>query len=88
MQRTTYAPGFHPLQNQYIPGVWQWGLDAGLVKNFRLTERANLRFNMDAFNVLNSPGTPNSISSSSGILSTIGFANSGREVQFTLRLAW
>jgi Carboxypeptidase regulatory-like domain len=88
VQRTTYAPGFHPLQNQYIPGVWQWGLDAGLVKNFRLTERANLRFNMDAFNVLNSPGTPNSISSSSGILSTIGFANSGREVQFTLRLAW
>jgi hypothetical protein len=87
-QRTTYSPGIHPFQNQYFPGVATWGLDAGLVKNFRITERANLRFNIDAFNVLNHPGTPNSISSGSGVLSTFGAANSGREVQFSLRLAW
>jgi hypothetical protein len=87
-QRTTYSPGIHPFQNQYLPGVATWGLDAGLVKNFQITERVNLRFNMDAFNVLNHPGTPNSISSGSGVLSTFGAANSGREVQFSLRLAW
>jgi hypothetical protein len=68
--------------------VLQWGLDAGLVKNVHITERVNLRFNMDAFNVFNHPGTPNAISSGSGVLSTIGFFNSGREVQFTLRLGW
>ena len=88
IQRTTYSPGIHPFQNQYLPGVATWGLDAGLIKNFRITERANLRFNMDAFNVLNHPGTPNAITSSSGVLSTFGAANSGREVQFSLRLAW
>ena len=88
VQRTTYAPGVYPLSNQYLPGVLQWGLDAGLVKNVHITERVNLRFNMDAFNVFNHPGTPNAISSGSGVLSTIGFFNSGREVQFTLRLGW
>jgi hypothetical protein len=43
---------------------------------------------VDAFNVLNHPGTPNAISGSSGILNTFGAANGGREVEFTLRLAW
>jgi hypothetical protein len=88
VQRTTYAPGINPFQNQYLPGVITWGLDAGLIKNFRITERVNLRFNMDAFNVLNHPGTPNAISGTSGVLSTFGAANGGREVEFTLRLGW
>jgi hypothetical protein len=88
VQRTTYAPGINPFQNQYLPGVITWGLDAGLIKNFRITEKVNLRFNMDAFNVLNHPGTPNSISGTSGVLSTFGAANGGREVEFTLRLGW
>src|SRR5205085_9989377 len=75
VQRTTYAPGVYPLQNQYLPGVLQWSLDAGLVKNVWIRERFNIRFNMDAFNVLNHPGTPNAINGGSGVLSTIGFAN-------------
>ena len=58
------------------------------MKNVWIRERVNLRFNMDAFNVLNHPGTPNAISSGSGVLSTVGFANAGRQVQFTLRLGW
>src|SRR5262249_41987317 len=50
VQRTTYAPGTNPYQNQYRPGVITWGLDAGLIKNIPITEKVNLRFNMDAFN--------------------------------------
>jgi len=88
VQRTTYAPGLNPYQNQYRPGVITWGLDAGLIKNFPISERVNLRFNADAFNVLNHPGTPNAISGTSGILNTFGAASGGREVEFTLRLAW
>ncbi|MBI3207970.1 MAG: hypothetical protein HYZ37_03595 [Candidatus Solibacter usitatus] len=88
VQRTTYAPGTNPFQNQYVPGVLTWGLDAGLIKNFQIRENINLRFNVDAFNVLNHPGTPNAISGTSGVLSTFGAANGGRDVQFSLRLGW
>jgi len=88
VQRIAYAPGINPFQNQYRPGVSTWTLDAGLIKNFLITEKFNLRFNMDAFNVLNHPGTPNSISGTTGILNTFGAANGGREVEFTLRLSW
>ena len=56
VQRTTYSPGLNPYQNQYRNGVITWGLDAGLIKNFPITERVNLRLNVDAFNVLNHPG--------------------------------
>jgi hypothetical protein len=88
VQRTTYAPGTNPLQNQLLPGVFTWVFDAGLIKNIAITERVNLRFNMDAFNVLNHPGTPNAVSGSTGVLNTFGAANGGREVQFSLRLGW
>lgn len=86
-QRTTYAPGINPFQNQYLSGVITWGLDAGLIKNFRLGEKVNLRFNMDAFDVLNHPGRPIA-SAEPAVLSTFGAANGGREVEFTLRLGW
>ena len=88
MQRTTYGPGTNPFQNQYFRGVFTWTMDAGLIKNVSISERVFLRFQADAFNVLNHPGTPNSISGSSGILNTFGAANGGREVEFTMRLTW
>jgi len=56
VQRTTYSPGLNPYQNQYRRGVFTWNMDAGLIKNVPLTEKVNLRLNVDAFNVLNHPG--------------------------------
>ena len=88
VQRTTYNPGLNPFQNQYFNGVFTWTMDAGLIKNTPIAEKINLRFNADAFNVLNHPGTSNSISATSGILNTFGAASSGREVEFTMRLTW
>ena len=85
--RTTYADNLPPLRNQYMAGVRQWGLDASLFKTIPITERFNLRFNADAFNVLNHPGNPNTIGGD-GVLSTRASGQAARELQLTLRLTW
>jgi len=87
VQRTTYNDGLHPWRQQYFPSVRQWGLDASLFKTIPITERVNLRFNADFFNVFNMPGSPNSVGSD-GILSTRSSGQSARELQLTLRLSW
>jgi len=86
-QRTTYNDGLHPWRQQYMRSVNTWGLDASLFKRIPITERVNLRFNADFFNVLNRPGTPSGIGGN-GILSTFTSGQSARELQLTLRLAW
>jgi hypothetical protein len=43
-----------------------WNLDSGLLKNFKLTERFNLQFRAEAFNVLNHPNFQNPRNASSG----------------------
>lgn len=86
-QRIAYNDNLHPWRNQYLPSVRQWGLDASLFKTVPITERVNLRFNADFFNVLNKPGNPNSVGSN-GILSTVNSGQSARELQLTLRLTW
>jgi len=43
-----------------------WNLDSGLTKNFKLTERFNLQFRAEAFNVLNHPNFENPRNASSG----------------------
>jgi hypothetical protein len=87
VQRTTYNNGLNPMQNQYIPGPSNWGLDASLFKTVKITEQFRLRFNADFFNVLNMPGLtgPNG---STGILSLQNSNNSPRQLQLTLRLQW
>jgi len=75
--------GINPLHG---PGLQQ--LDSSLFKTFKLTERANLQFRMDAFNTFNHPNfsTPDN---------TVGDPNEGqifstsvdnRRMQFGLRL--
>jgi hypothetical protein len=85
--RTAYDTGYHPWQNQYLPGPRQWGLDASLFKLVSLTERFRLRFNADFFNVLNHPGNPNAVGSD-GILNTQNSGQAPRTLQLTLRLSW
>ncbi|PYY13184.1 MAG: hypothetical protein DMG60_22475 [Acidobacteria bacterium] len=43
-----------------------WNLDSGLLKNFKLTERFNIQFRAEAFNVLNHPNFNNPRNASSG----------------------
>jgi hypothetical protein len=87
VQRVTYDTGLNPWRNQYLPSVLQWGLDASLFKVFPLTERINLRFNADFFNVLNHPGNPNTIGAD-GFLNTRSSGQNPRTLQLTLRLTW
>jgi hypothetical protein len=77
------------------PGAWQF--DAGVSKRFRLTERFQLQFRTDIFNLFNHPqyGLPNSDVSAEGfgqIASTINIGPVGtgtaRQVQFALKLAF
>lgn len=87
VQRTTYASGYNPWQNQYAPGILQWGLDASLFKVVSITERLRLRFNADFFNVLNHPGNQNNIGSN-GVLNTQPSGQAPRTLQLSLRLSW
>jgi hypothetical protein len=85
-QRTTLS-GLLPLRQQYLPSVRQWNLDASLFKTIPINERFNARLNVDFFNVLNSPGNPNSVGST-GMLATRNSGQSPRTLQLTLRLTW
>ena len=84
--RTTVNTNYNPWQNQYLPGPWNFGLNASLFKNFNLTETVRLRFNADFFSVLNNPGLTQP--SSNGVLSLQSSSNSPRALQLTLRLTW
>jgi hypothetical protein len=87
VQLVTYGPSLHPWQNQFLPSVRQWGLDASLFKNIPIRERFNIRFNADFFNVLNHPGNPSSVGGD-GMLSTRSSGTSPRTLQLSLRLSW
>jgi hypothetical protein len=87
LQRTTYDTGLYPWNNQYLPSVLQWGMDASLFKRIAITERCSLRFNADFFNVFNHPGNPSGVGSN-GVLSTRSSGQGARQLQLTLRLTW
>jgi len=87
VQRVTYDSGANPWRNQYLPSIWQWGLDASLFKIIPIGERANLRFNADFFNVLNHPGNPNSVGAD-GFLNCQSSGQNPRTLQLSLRFSW
>jgi hypothetical protein len=67
------------------PGLWQWDLAAN--KSFRMTERANLQFRSEFFNVLNHTnfGLPTAVTTSSAF-GTIRTTYPARQIQFALKL--
>jgi hypothetical protein len=86
-QRVAMDTGLHPWRNQFVPGPWNFGLDASIFKNISVTERVKLRFNADFFAVLNNPGIGQP-SNASGIISLQNSANAPRELQLSLRLTF
>ena len=50
-----YETGFTTGQRNIFRQTWQRRLDISLVKNTLITERLNLRFSMDVFNITNTP---------------------------------
>jgi hypothetical protein len=72
-----------------LRGPDYWTIDAALLKNIKLTERLNLQFRAEAFNLFNRenfnpPGT-NINSSTFGVLSSTA-GEGPRQMQFALRL--
>jgi len=86
-QQVGYNNNLHPWRQQYLPANRQWVMDAGLVKNFNIGEVLKCRFNIDFFNVFNTPGNPVSISQE-GILSTNNSGQDARTAQLSMRLTW
>jgi hypothetical protein len=86
--------GANPYSKTFIQGPKNWETDISLFKVFPITERYNLRFNMDAFNFLNHQGwnNPNTTDGTEaywpGGQSGATSHNSGRQMQFTLRLTF
>ena len=78
--------GLNPWQNQYAPGPLTWGLNGSLWKVFNITERANLQFHADFFNILNMPGLV--APSTDGTLLRKNSLNTPRNLQLSLRLVW
>ncbi len=68
------------------PGYGRW--DAALFKNTKLTERLNVQFRAEAFNVLNHTNlnNPASLSLTSGVYNRITSARDPRQLQLALKL--
>ncbi len=87
VQRVVYNNNLNPWRNQYVPLPWQWFQDASAFKFIAITEKVNLRFNVDFFNVFNHPNNPTAIAST-GILSTRNSGSGARTTQLGARLQW
>lgn len=70
------------------PNIFNW--DAGLMKNFQLTERIRLQFRWEVFNILNHPsyGTPNSNLSSPDVGKITSTQGLPRQQQLGLRVSF
>lgn len=83
----------NPYAHTILNGPWNWNADASLFKLFPITERTNLRLNVDAFNVFNHQNlsTPSSSDgtvcySAGGVGCSSSTFNVPRQIQVTLRI--
>jgi len=90
-----YSPGpqgANPYSHTVLNGPFNYSADLSLFKVFPITERVNLRVNIDAFNALNVQGynNPNGTDGTEAVEPN-GVSNSyntPRQVQFTMRLTF
>ena len=95
---TATGIGSNPFSRTVLNGPMNWTADLSLFKVFPITEKANLRFNLDAFNAFNVQGLNNPGNTSSGNTDGVEQVTPGgvgassyngpRELQFTLRLTF
>jgi Carboxypeptidase regulatory-like domain len=90
------GPSTNPFAKSVINGPFNYIAAASLFKVFPITERVNLRFNWDVFNVLNDQGylNPNTTDGTENLqapynaLSLNGGGQGPRVMQFSLRLSY
>jgi hypothetical protein len=85
----------NPFGHTVLNGPWQWNADASLFKVFPITERVNVRMNVDAFNVFNHQNLPNPNTTDGTVCYTAGGVgcssssfNVPRQIQLTLRVSF
>ncbi len=83
----------NPFGHTALHGPTNWVADASLFKLFPITERANVRMNVDAFNVFNHQGIPNPSSTDGTVCTSAGGVgcssyNAARTLQLTLRVSF
>ena len=89
-----YSPGpynTNPYSKTVLNGPINYTADLSLFKVFPIRERANLRFNVDAFNVLNMQGfnNPSGTDGTEQYVPQVGSSyNTPRQIQMTLRLSF
>jgi hypothetical protein len=89
-----YSPGpynTNPYSKTVLNGPINYTADLSLFKVFPITERVNLRFNVDTFNLLNMQGfnNPSGTDGTEQYLPQVsGSANTPRQIQMTLRLSF
>jgi hypothetical protein len=89
-----YSPGpynTNTFSHTVLNGPKNYTIDLSVFKVFPITEKSNLRFNVDAFNALNMQGfaNPNTTDGTEQYVPQQSTsANTPRQVQFTLRLTF
>jgi Carboxypeptidase regulatory-like domain/TonB dependent receptor len=71
----------------FIVGPKNWNVDGSVFKNFSLTERVQLRFTADFFNMFNHPNDINP-NATTGLVDLSQQVNDPRIIQFSLRLSF
>ena len=87
---TAYSPGpagVQPYNAMVLQGPKNFQADISLYKEFAITERVKLRFNVDAFNAFNIQGLVNP-NATDGIQSLQSSYWTPRQIQFTGRLSF
>lgn len=87
VQRVEFDPGYHPWGTAVAEGPIQWNMDASLFKTIPISGPVRIRLQFDVFNVLNRPGTPDSIEDD-GILLMNESAHDPRTLQLSMRVSW
>lgn len=78
--------GSNPFSKTVLNGPFNMVNDASLFKVFPITEKTNIRFNMDVFNVFNNQGSVGPSGSDGTQNLHLSSQNAARQVQFSLRL--
>lgn len=74
------------MAKRWTHGPINWPMDMSLFKVFPITEKVNLRVNLDAFNALNMPGENDP--GTGGLQKFLTSANSPRQLQISARLTF
>jgi hypothetical protein len=80
----------NPYGHTILNGPMNWGVDSSLFKVFPITERMNLRINVDAFNTFNNQGLANPSSTTGETCVSAGTSacssyNTPRQLQISAR---